>query len=145
MAKMLAKNHELFFYNRSEGKSLALQKELGGEVCNSGEELLEKAQWILLGVKPKDFQSIADQYASSFTKDHYLISILAGMDLKVLRKHFSEPVIFATMPNLPVSCGKGVVGVVDDPQTSEKDKSKMATLFKDLGSVQFLPGWWLCQ
>lgn len=93
---------------------------------------------LLLGMKPHQLAVAAADYAGAVAADTVLLSILAGTDHAMLRRHFPMlRSIFRSMPNLPVAIGKGITAAFapgDDPAL----RSTVDRLLTPLGLVEWL-------
>ncbi|NGX51115.1 MAG: Pyrroline-5-carboxylate reductase [Chlamydiae bacterium] len=138
MARTIAVHHELLLFDHKRSNSDPLGREIGAKVCSSFAELAKESEVVILAVKPIHVESVADDLDPLLDKETLLLSILGGTALKTLRELFSKPTIFRLMPNLPLLCGKGVIGVVDDEGDSDEDKARVLACLKGLGSVSWL-------
>lgn len=70
---------------------------------------------VLLGMKPDQLDAVAAVLAPILDEATILVSILAGAELATLKARFPKPrVVIRAMPNLPVSIGKGLIGLHSD-------------------------------
>ena len=72
------KNDYLYGYNRSQGKTLSLKEKHGLIPCATAAEVAEKADVIVLAVKPQVLPEVLPEIAKSITKDKTVITIAAG-------------------------------------------------------------------
>jgi len=92
---------------------------------------------VLLGVKPQKLDDVALALAPALAPETILVSILAGVELAALRARFPSPrTIVKAMPNLPVSLGKGVVGLHSDSE-DEAARAAIHRLMAPLGLVEW--------
>ena len=75
------KNDYLYGFNRSQGKTLALKEKHGLIPCASAAEVAEKADVIILAVKPQVLPEVMPEIAKGITKDKTVISIAAGKSI----------------------------------------------------------------
>lgn len=93
---------------------------------------------VMLGVKPQKLDEVAPMLAPALDPATLLISILAGVELAVLRERFPAPgAIVRAMPNLPVALNKGVVGLCADGLDAS-DRETVAGLMAALGHAEWL-------
>ena len=93
---------------------------------------------LLLGIKPQIIDQAAAAYAQAVTGKTVIISILAGVECADLAVRFpAAKAIVRTMPNLPVSIGKGVTGLFSDNANSET-RSAIDALFAPTGHAEWL-------
>lgn len=124
----------VFASNRSTGKLQKLEETFKIETFQSNEQLVEKADIVILCVKPQDLLTALEPLASSFTSDQIVISVAAGIKMKTLEKHLPECRLVRLMPNTPSLIGRGVIGYL----TNEEDEALEAViedLFAPLGYV----------
>jgi pyrroline-5-carboxylate reductase len=100
---------------------------------------VKKAEVVIVAVKPKDLPFVAEEMANAFTEDHLLISVLAGVSTEVLMEKFPASQVLRIMPNLAITCGEGVIGLVESSQLKEKWKKGALELFKGLGLLAWIP------
>lgn len=92
-------------------KATALASSCGANVC-SNKELAQKADFIVIGVKPQMCKDLLDEISSiiSNRKNVTLISMAAGVSIKNLADMSSCNVpIIRIMPNTPASVGEGMI------------------------------------
>jgi pyrroline-5-carboxylate reductase len=90
---------------------------------------------VMLGVKPQLLDLIAPELAPMLAPETLLVSILAGVDLKALRRRFAVPhEILRAMPNTPV---QGVVALaIDSAEQAGRDRAE--ALMAPLGLVEWV-------
>lgn len=137
-ARFLGKSHPLFLFDRNREKSEQLAKETGGKSCERMDEMAKESEVIVLAVKPKDLAIAAQSISTLVSQDKILISVLGGTSISALRKQFPSASIARTMPNLALTCGKGVIGLVEDPEMSKATRSIVDSLLKGMGLCVWL-------
>ncbi len=93
---------------------------------------------ILLGVKPQSLAEVAPQVAPLAGSDTVVLSLLAGVELDVLQRHFpAAKGHVRVMPNLAVSLGKAPVALaahgLDDAECAA-----LADFMRPLGSPEWI-------
>lgn len=136
-AKHFAKKHSVTVCDHDLHRMQALAGEIGGKYQGNVHEAVQDADVILLAVKPKDLASVAK--SMTFDKEKILISILAGTPLSALKSHFPKAVIVRSMPNLALTCGQGVIGLVEDYDLSDDVKKKVDSLMQGMGLYAWMP------
>jgi pyrroline-5-carboxylate reductase len=137
-AKHFAKEHTVFLCDQEKRRRERLAEEIGGKPIEKMSEAIKEAEVVLLAVKPKDMAEVAKATHTEFSKEKLLMSILAGTSLSLLRKSFFATIL-RLMPNLALTCGEGVIGLVDDGHLSEEEKKNAEELLKGLGLLAWLP------
>ena len=139
LARHFSKEHAVILCDQGHEKSAILAKELGAEVYARHTDAIEKADVVVLAVKPKNLDNVSQTTRPAFTKEKLILSVLAGTPLSLLRNHFPRGVIVRMMPNLALICGEGVIGLVNDPTLEEKFKKVVTSLLSGLGLLTWLP------
>lgn len=132
LARHLASRCKLILSDRNLDKAKSLAKELNCKALEPADALSE-AKVVILAIKPKDLPSFAQNHELS--KDHLLISILGATSLHTLQDYFPKSSIVRALPNLPISCSKGVVGFAAEDETK---RSTVEKLFQGIGLLLWL-------
>ncbi len=126
-------------YDQSETLRETLKQEFS--VADSALELAQKADYVLLAVKPYQVVDVVNGIKAALSKEKTLLSIAAGVPLSRLRGLLSGicPAVQA-MPNTPASIGQGVFALCfDDPDLPQERKEFTRALFTALGAVFVMP------
>lgn len=93
---------------------------------------------LVLAVKPQLLAAIAPGLSPACAPETLLVSILAGVEIASLRRHFSAPkAVLRIMPNLPASIAKGVMALHGDGL--DDDGRRLAcSLAGPLGSIEWI-------
>lgn len=126
--------HHLRLYNRSRAKAEQLADETGGQFFEQIEEATRGADVLLLGVKPHQLNTIGGSL-DGLNEQQLVFSILSGVTLKELKKEIKGGTSIRTMPNLAITCAKGVTAVARDPALTESVRKKVNDLLEPLGRV----------
>ncbi len=108
---------------------LELASELGGEAVSSNGELAERADVVVLAVKPAKLGDAAAELGGA----KVVVSLLGATSLETLREAFPGADVVRVMPNVGVEVRKGVLCVAGDLD------SAVRTLLEGLGHVVELP------
>ena len=99
----------MLFSDSGSGRAAALAEELGGEAL-SNEEVAERADVVVLAVKPAALDAVAPSIGAA----KEVVSVLAATPLERLREALPGAKILRTMPNVGVEVGRGVICVAGD-------------------------------
>jgi pyrroline-5-carboxylate reductase len=99
----------MLFSDSGSGRAAALATELGGEAV-SNQEVAERADVVVLAVKPAALDAVAPQVGAART----IVSVLAATPLERLRAAFPDAQVLRTMPNVGVEVRQGVICVAGD-------------------------------
>lgn len=113
----------------------ALSDETGITVFDSVDSLAQEASVWVLALKPYQLSDLPDSLAE-LSKGKLILSVLAGIPLEKLQKHFPKARNWVrTMPNTPSQIGKGVTGVSYALSPSAEDQSMIGCMLSAVGSV----------
>ncbi len=132
-AKHFAKKHTVILCDRDKQGTEGLCRAIGASYEEKPEVAILGADVVLLAVKPKDLKAAALSMASAFTKEKILISILAGTPVATLKRHFPIATVVRAMPNLGLTCGSGVIGLVDEGGLGPEARKSVDSLMEGLG------------
>jgi len=124
------KTAPLLFTDAGSGRAGALADELGGEALDSNAELAERADLLVLAMKPTGLDGVAAEIG---TVSKPLVSLLAATPLERVRAAFPDADVCRVMPNVAVEVRRGVLCVAG--QTG----SEVRRLLEELGHVVELP------
>jgi pyrroline-5-carboxylate reductase len=120
---------EMLFFDADLGKAQALAGELGGEAVGSNRELAERADVVILAVKPAALEQVAGELAGVES----VISILGATSLESVQAAFPNAAVGRVMPNVAVEVGGGVLCIAGEFSSEVREKLGV------LGSVVELP------
>lgn len=123
---------ETLFSDSGSGRARALAEELGGEAV-SNVELAERADLLVLAVKPAKLDEVAPQLAGATR----VVSILAATPLERLRQAFPGAAVLRTMPNVGVEVRQGVVCVAGDAGEEARAKLELLGHVVEIGDDEF--------
>ncbi len=97
----------------------------------------ERFDAILLGIKPQLLPAVAPDVAPLAGRGTTLLSILAGVELPVLRQYFPNAALLRAMPNLSAALGKSPIALAADGLDAEGCAAAVAFL-APLGSPEWI-------
>ncbi|MBR5468281.1 MAG: pyrroline-5-carboxylate reductase [Firmicutes bacterium] len=141
MVKGGFKGEEISVYNTTIAKSEALSKECGVDVCLSQKELIEKADVLVLSVKPQVLDKIADNIKIDLGgKKKLIISIAVGKTLEYLENALgNEQSIVRVMPNINAKVLASCSGFCTNKNVSAEEKAVVENIFSSVGSITEIP------
>jgi len=119
----------LLFTDSGSGRAEKLAGELAGEAVASNRELAERADVVVLAVKPAKL----GEAAAELGRAKVVVSLLGATSLETLRGAFPDADVVRVMPNVGVEVRKGVLCVAGDPDSSVRE------LLGKLGHLVVLP------
>lgn len=110
----------------------------GARVVTSFEQAGATPKLAVLAFKPQKLGEIAQQLAASIGAETIVVSLLAGVELATLRRHFPRALgIVRATPNLPVAVRRGVTGLYGDLPGGPL-KQQVGDLFVALGFAMWM-------
>lgn len=119
----------LLFTDGGSGRAAELASELGGEAVSSNRELAERADVVVLAVKPAKLSDAAAELGGAKA----VVSLLGATALATLREAFPDAAVVRVMPNVGVEVRKGVLCIAGDLDSGVRE------LLEGLGHVVELP------
>lgn len=121
--------------NRSAEKNAALRNSLGIHTTENNLEAAEKAEVIVLGVKPQQMQAVARDLAAIVQKNKPLIiSVAVGIRTDMLSRWLGGNVaLVRSMPNTPALVSAGASGLYAHPRVSEEQRDFAESLHRAVG------------
>lgn len=115
LKKKLFRPSRILAYDVISAKASSLAKELKIHSAKSAAEIAAKSDLILLAVKPQNLPETAAALKSQFKKNPAIITILAGVPVKTIKKHFgSKAIVVRAMPNLGATVGESFTAITGD-------------------------------
>ncbi len=130
------KDDYLYGYNRSEGKTLALKEKHGIIPCASAAEVVEKAEVIVLAVKPQMMQGLLDGIGKLITKDKTVLTIAAGKETTWYEERLAEGVpVIRIMPNINARVKASVTAICGGKSATDEHIKIADGIFSSVGKV----------
>ncbi|HEQ71593.1 MAG TPA: pyrroline-5-carboxylate reductase [Spirochaetia bacterium] len=95
-------------------------------------ELAQKAQIIVLAVKPQELAGLAAELAPHAAGKRFL-SVIAGKTISYFENAFNTTQICRCMPNLAAMVGQSAVGVSFHPQAEETFRAECLAIIRAIG------------
>lgn len=136
IAQRLSKHSTTILFDRNPEKVQKLAHLGYGKVSSSLEEAIEKADFVLLAIKPQNIEACASMINENIKNHQILISLLAATPLKKLKElFFNASKIVRMMPNLAIKVGEGVAALCIDSEEPQEFKNKILDIFSSMGLV----------
>lgn len=95
----------MLFTDSGSGRAAALAQELGGEAVGSNAALAERADVVVLAVKPSKLDEVGVELAGAKA----VVSLLGATPLEAVRGAVRGAEVARVMPNVAVEVGRGVL------------------------------------
>ena len=126
---------DLFAPGRERAK-----EQFGIHVTDSNKEVVEKADVIVLSVKPQFYADVIQEIKDLIRADQIVITIAPGKTLAWLAEQFGKDVkLVRTMPNTPAMVGAGMTAACPNEHMTEEETAYVRTLLESFSRVEIVP------
>lgn len=133
-------NNALYGFDTYTARMDELGKEIGLKAAKDAVEVCEKADVILLAVKPQVLPTVMPQIAEVLTEKKLLVSIAAGKPTAFYEGYFNAEIpMVRVMPNINARVCAAASAVCAGKFAGEKHLETVRGMFRSVGSVFDLP------
>ena len=111
----------------------AFARETGARAVESNTEVVRFAHIVIVAVKPAQVPEVLAALRSSFTPDHLLVSIAAGVTLARLEESLGGGRVIRVMPNTPALVGASASGFASGKGATRDDLKLVQKLLSSVG------------
>ena len=122
-------------YNRTPEKGLALEKELGLALCDSELAVAEKADAVVLCVKPQFMEEVLERIAPAVTADKLILTIAAGKETGWYEARLGEVPVVRVMPNINARVNRSVSALCGGRFARPEHLALARAMFETVGTV----------
>lgn len=102
-------------------------------------ELVEKSRVLIIAVKPKDVQGVLKEMKVFSLKDKLVISVAAGIPLKMFDKYLPGVAVIRAMPNTSTAVLHSMTGLVRGNNVTEEQAEIGEKIFSATGRIMWVP------
>ncbi|MBI4398990.1 MAG: pyrroline-5-carboxylate reductase [Candidatus Omnitrophica bacterium] len=136
LARKVYSPSQICVYDVLKSKARGVARALRVHALEHPKELVQKADILLLAVKPQNLSQTASALAPYFMVPPQLISILAGVPIRAIKKRLGQKAaVVRAMPNLAATVGQSCTAITGDKRLL----SEARTIFETCGIVLELP------
>ena len=104
--------------------------------CDSIVQAVSESDCVLLSVKPQNYPEVLEEITKVMGFDTKLyITIAAGISVNTVSCALGGADVVRVLPNLPMTIGKGVSVICQNPDVKEEKISFVTSLFSSSGSI----------
>ena len=122
-------------YNRTPAKALALQEEMGLTVCESERKAAERADAVVLAVKPQMLEGVLEMIASVISPDKLVVTIAAGKETGWYEERLGPVPVARVMPNINARVGLSVSALCGGRYATPEHLQIAREMFETVGAV----------
>ncbi len=128
---LLQEGHSLFLVDRHIDK---LKRFENCDFAKDVSKLPKKLDVLFLSIKPQDAREVIIKLSKQNHEFKYIISTVTGLQIDEIKEH-CDAKIARIMPNIPISIGKGVVGISYENDTTKEDKDLISKMLLPFGKI----------
>lgn len=114
-----------------------VKEQFGIHVTADNKDVVEKADIIILSVKPQFYEEVICEIRGLIRADQIVITIAPGKTLAWLAEKFGKEVkMVRTMPNTPALVGAGMTAMCPNEYMTEEEIAYVRTLLESFGRVE---------
>lgn len=137
LQKGLYQKDQIIVSRRNEEALAQIHRQLGVETTTDNRKVAEKADVLVLAVKPFQFESVIREIAEFVNMNTVVISIAAGQSIADIEGFFGkESKLVRTMPNTPALVLEGATGMCFNELMQDEEKQMAINLFESFGIVE---------
>lgn len=115
-----------------------LKRKYGINADTNNRSAVESADVVFLSVKPQVLAEVSHSLTDAFRPDQLIISILAGVDTRTLKRSLGHNAIVRTMPNTPARIGEGMTVWTATNEVTQAQRETAQQLLACLGEEIFV-------
>lgn len=129
--------NEIMIFDINEDKINQLKDELNVNVAVSADEVAAECEYVVIAVKPKDFEALAKSTGGSIkANDAVVISTAAGTQLEKIKSYFGFDVkTVRIMPNINAAVGESMTALCASERVVYAEKEFAMNLCSYFGRV----------
>ncbi|MDP1709864.1 MAG: pyrroline-5-carboxylate reductase [Candidatus Komeilibacteria bacterium] len=129
----IVKRSQLTLSDKNKEALEQRKKQLGVNISQNNADLVAKADYIILAIKPQDFMALAEELSAPAAGKKIFLSIMAGVPLAQLKKRLATQRVVRAMPNLAAKVGQAFVVWKSGCPLSRGEKLFIDSVFNSLG------------
>lgn len=134
LGKGLYRGEDIIVSRRNEDALAKIKETLSVNVTTDNKLVAEKADILVLAVKPFQFETVIREIGDVVKDDVLVISIAAGQTIENIERLFGKNIkLVRSMPNTPALVLEGAAGVCFNKNISESDKKNAFDIFSSFG------------
>ncbi|HEY8909454.1 MAG TPA: pyrroline-5-carboxylate reductase [Desulfosporosinus sp.] len=125
--------------NRANHERLDHLVDKYGIAATELKELVESSSILIIAVKPKDVHEVLMHLKNYTLTDKLIISVAAGIPLKVFQKYLPGVAVIRAMPNTSTAVLHSMTGLVRGDNVTEEQAKTTEQIFSAIGRTLWIP------
>jgi pyrroline-5-carboxylate reductase len=131
---------EIVVTGRRDERIEELAEKYSVETTLANGEAAASAGFIVIAVKPQDFDVLLGEIAPMISPEQTVLSIAAAVPTAQIEQHLAEGVpVLRAMPNAPATVHEGVAGLCAGAHASDEHVAAAKEVLEHVGRVVFVP------
>lgn len=140
LQKKLYNSEDIIVSRRNEKALAEIKEQLSVNVTADNAEVAQKADVLVLAVKPFQFETVIGEIRDVVQEDTLVISIAAGQTMENIERLFGKNIkLVRSMPNTPALVLEGAAGVCFNEKVNDADKKMVMDIFCSFGIAHEVP------
>jgi len=136
LLKSGAKKESILCFEIKPERARFIEDSYKVKITGSVEDLVKKAGYIILSIKPQDSKKLLKSIAPLIDDKKILISIMAGITLSNILSATGKPLkAIRVMPNICVKVGEGAIGIAPGPDIKKEEMEAVKNIFLPMGKT----------
>ena len=136
----ICKAEEIIGTAKSEESRVRVNKEFGIYMTEDNKEAAEKADVIVLSVKPQFYEEVICEIKDVMKDNQIVVTIAPGKTLAWLEEKAGLPLkVVRFMPNTPAQVGAGMTAVCTNDRVSEDELAEILKITDSFGCTEVIP------
>lgn len=137
----LSSKNEIYFYETNNEREEYIREKYNSIPCKTIAEILEKADYIFLAVKPNVISFVLEKikelaYEGNKLKNKIILSVAAGIKINQIQKSIGiDKKIVRVMPNTPALIQKGMTGYCLSENINKEEEIKIEEILSATGEI----------
>src|SRR5215216_1218943 len=134
------KPEEIVVTGRRQERIDELAERYGVETTLSNADAVSSAAFIVIAVKPQDFEALLGEVGGLLSAEQTVLSVAAAVPTAQIEKHLSDGVpVLRAMPNAPATVHEGVAGLCAGAHADGKHLALAQEVLEHVGRVVRVP------
>ena len=122
LGKGLVSEGSVIGYDKADAARNNAAEKFGIAIADSNTDVVERADVVVLAVKPQVIQGVIKEIAPAVKDDTLIISIAPAKSIEWITENFGKKVkLVRCMPNTPALAGAGMTGYCVSDNVTEED------------------------
>jgi len=130
----LVKTNQIIASDASQDRRAYVSNSYGVETLASNREIVERANLVILSVKPQNIDRVLDEIKDYSKPSQLFCSIIAGVPTSYISVSLhNQAAVVRVMPNTPALVLEGMSVICSGKNATEKDVARIKTIFNAVG------------